>query len=120
LTTGTTVFWSPDYFASTGSVWTIESFAAWTLPKVAMFTPVINGLVGWQAGNAKDGYFWNVNGTDDQYYYWNAGLLLSVDNVSFDFRYWDTNVGGDAGGPFCGTADLCDARFVFTAKVVVP
>ena len=120
LTTGTTVYWSPDYFASTGSVWTVESFAAWTLPKVHIFSPVINGLVGWQTGNAKDGYFWNVNGTDNSYYYWNAGLVASVDNISFDFRYWDTNVGGDAGGPFCGTADLCDQRFVFTAKVVVP
>ena len=120
LTTGTTVFWSPDYFASTGSVWTIETMAAWTLPKVAVFTPVINGVLGWQRGNASDGYFWNVIGTDNEYYYWNAGLNLAVDNISFDFRYWDTNVGGDAGGPFCGRENLCDQRFVFTAKVVVP
>ncbi len=34
LTTGTTVFWSPNYFAETGSVWTIETYGAWTLPKV--------------------------------------------------------------------------------------
>jgi uncharacterized protein (TIGR02001 family) len=120
LTTGTTVYWSPDYFASTGSVWTIETMAAWTLPKVAVFTPVINGVLGWQRGNASDGYFWNVIGTDNEYYYWNAGLNLAVDNISFDFRYWDTNVGGDAGGPFCGRENLCDQRFVFTAKVVVP
>ncbi len=76
LTTGTTVYWSPDYFAETGSVWTIETFAAWTLPKVHVFTPVVNGLIGWQKGNAKDGYFVNVNGDDDEYYYWNAGLAL--------------------------------------------
>jgi hypothetical protein len=87
---------------------------------VAVFTPVINGVLGWQRGNASDGYFWNVIGTDNEYYYWNAGLNLAVDNISFDFRYWDTNVGGDAGGPFCGRENLCDQRFVFTAKVVVP
>ncbi|MBN2128478.1 MAG: hypothetical protein JW741_03245 [Sedimentisphaerales bacterium] len=120
LTTGTTVFYSPNYTADTGTVWTIETFAAWTLPKVHVFTPTLNGLIGWQKGDANDGYFWNVNGTDDEYYYWNAGLVLAVDNITFDFRYWDTNVGGDAGGPFCGRANLCDERFVFTAKVVVP
>jgi uncharacterized protein (TIGR02001 family) len=120
LTTGTTLFYSPDYFAETGSVWTIETFGAWTLPKVHVFTPVINGLIGWQKGDAKDGYFVNINGDDDEYYYWNAGLALSVDNITFDFRYWDTNIGGDAGGPICGLASLCDGRFVFTGKVVVP
>ncbi len=119
LTTGTTVYWSPNYFAETGSVWTIETFAAWTLPKLHVFTPVVNGLVGWEKGNAKDGYFVNVIGTDDEYYYWNAGLALSVDNITFDMRYWDTNIGGDAGN-VCAADNLCDQRFVFTAKVVVP
>jgi len=119
LTTGTTVFWSPDYFAETGSVWTIETYAAWTLPKVHIFSPVLNGLIGWQKGDANDGYFVNVNGNDDEYYYWNAGLLLGVDNISFDFRYWDTNIGGDAAN-ICASANFCDERFVFTAKVAVP
>ena len=119
LVTGTTVFWSPDYFAETGSVWTIETMAAWTLPKVHIFTPVINGLVGWQKGDANDGYFVNVNMTDDEYYYWNAGLNVAVDNISFDFRYWDTNIGGDAAN-ICALDSLCDERFVFSVKVVVP
>ncbi len=119
LTTGTTVYWSPDYFAETGSVWTIETFAAWTLPKFYVFSPVLNGLIGWQKGNAKDGYFVNVNGTDDEYYYWNAGLAASVDNITFDLRYWDTNIGGDAAN-ICAFANLCDQRFVFSAKVAVP
>ena len=94
--------------------------AAWTLGKFARFTPVINGVLGWQKGDANDGYFVNVNGTDDEYYYWNAGLNLAVENISFDFRYWDTNINGDAGGLICGNADLCDERFVFSVKVVVP
>lgn len=119
LTTGTTVFWSPDYFAETGSVWTIETYGALTLPKVAFFTPVVNGLLGWQKGDAADGFFVNVNGTDDEYYYWNAGLALGVDNITFDFRYWDTNIGSDAAN-ICATADLCDQKFVFAVKVTVP
>jgi uncharacterized protein (TIGR02001 family) len=119
LTTGTTVFYSPDYFAGTGPVWTIETYAAWTLPKVWVFAPVVNGLVGWEKGDANEGYFVNVIGTDDEYYYWNAGLVLGVDNISMDFRYWDTNIGGDAGN-ICAAAKLCDERFVFTMKVAVP
>jgi uncharacterized protein (TIGR02001 family) len=120
LVTGTTVFWSPDYVLETGSVWTIETMAAWTLPKVHIFTPVINGVLGWQKGDANDNYFVNINGTDDEYYYWNAGLNVAVENISFDFRYWDTNIGGDAGGFICAADFLCDERFVFSAKVVVP
>ena len=119
LTTGAIVYYSPDYFAETGSVWTIESLAAFEFHKVHVFTPVINGLIGWQKGDSDDGYFVNVNGNDDEYYYWNAGLALSVDNITFDFRYWDTNIGGDAAN-ICAFANLCDERFVFTGKVVLP
>ncbi len=120
LVTGTTVYWSPDYVFETGSVWTIETMAAWTLGKFGLLTPVINGVLGWQKGDSNDGYFVNVNGTDDEYYYWNAGLNLAVENVSFDFRYWDTNIGGDAAGLICGADAFCDERFVFAVKVVVP
>jgi uncharacterized protein (TIGR02001 family) len=119
LTTGAIVYWSPDYTGGTGSVWTLESTAALELPKVHMFTPVLNGVIGWEKGDSNDGYAVNVNGTDDEYYYWNAGLALGVDNITFDFRYWDTNIGGDAGG-LCGRKNLCDERFVFTGSVAVP
>ena len=119
LTTGAIVYYSPDYFAETGSVWTLESLASYELPKVHIFQPVINGVIGWQKGDANDGYFVNVNGTDDEYYYWNAGLALAVDNITFDFRYWDSNIGGDAGG-LCAGENFCDSRFVFTGKVAVP
>lgn len=119
LVTGTTVYWSPEYFAHTGSVWTIETMAAWTLPKVSVFTPVLNGVLGWEKGDSNDGFFVNQIGTDDEYYYWNAGLALGVEGMTFDFRYWDTNIGGDAGN-ICAAATLCDGRFVFSAKVVIP
>ncbi len=119
LTTGAVVYYSPDYFAETGSVWTLESVAAFEFPQVAMFTPTLNGVIGWQKGDANDGYFVNVNGTDDEYYYWNVGLALGVENITFDFRYWDSNIGGDAGG-LCAGENFCDSRFVFTGKVAIP
>jgi uncharacterized protein (TIGR02001 family) len=119
LVTGSTVFYSPDYFLEVGPVWTLESFAIWTLPKVWEVTPVLNGLVGWQKGDQDEGYFVNVIGTDDEYYYWNAGLALGVGGITFDFRYWDTNIGGDAAN-VCANPSYCDSRFVFTVKAVVP
>lgn len=119
LTTGATVYYSPDYFASTGDVWTIESLAALELPKVWVFDPVVNGVIGWQKGDSAKGYAVNINGTDDEYYYWNAGLALAVEKITFDFRYWDTNIGGDAGG-LCAAKAFCDERFVFTGTVALP
>lgn len=120
LTTGANVFYSPDYFGGTGPVWTLETIAALELPEVGMFAPVLDGVVGWQKGETGDGYAVNVNGTDDEYYYWNVGLSVGIEKLTFDFRYWDTNIGGDAGGPICGTKGLCDERFVFTGKVELP
>lgn len=122
LTTGAILYYSGDYFASTGPVWTLESIAAWELPKTWVFLPVLNGVLGWQKGDRNQGYVLNNNlvKADDEYYYWNAGLNLGVDNITFDFRYWDTNIGSDASGPICANKHLCDERFVFTAKVAVP
>lgn len=122
LTTGALVYYSPDYFGSIGRVWTLETIAAWELPKTWVFVPVINGVIGWQGGDRAKGYALNANPIkpDDEYYYWNAGLNLAVENLSFDFRYWDTNIGSDASGPICGRENLCDERFVFTAKVALP
>lgn len=119
LVTGTTVYWSPEYFAKTGSVWTIETMAAWTLPKVSVFTPTVNGVLGWQRGSISDGYWVNAIATDNEYYYWNVGLALAVEGMTFDFRYWDTNIGGDAAN-ICAVDTLCDGRFVFSAKVAIP
>lgn len=121
LTTGTVVYYSPDYTGQVGPVWTIETMAALELPKVWVFLPVINGLAGWQKGNGSDGYNVSANtvNPDDEYYYWNAGLALSVDNITFDLRYWDTNIGKDAGG-LCARPNLCDERFVAAVKVSVP
>ncbi|MGD9785712.1 MAG: TorF family putative porin [Hyphomicrobiaceae bacterium] len=106
-----TMFWSPDYFGSTGNTITLEGTAGYELPAVGPFTPTVSALIG--TTQFLDG---GVLGTLD-YVYWNAGLALAVSKFTFDFRYWDSNGGP---GDFCGVADLCDERFVFTAKVALP
>ena len=125
LTTGTTVYWSPEYTNETGEVWTIESSAAYAFHSIRGITPTVSGLLGWQTGDDVDWIAVFGNG-DDEYYYWNAGLELAVGNISFDFRYWDTdiknnNAGGGGLNGYCTGATLqCDETFVFTVSVSVP
>ena len=118
LTLGATVFYSDDYFAETGQVWTVEGTAAYTLPAFGVFTPTISGLVGYQ--DSEDASYLGFNGFD-QYYYWNAGLALTVEKLTFDFRYWDT---GDASNAVSDTLTCingyCDERFVFSATIALP
>jgi uncharacterized protein (TIGR02001 family) len=115
LTTGGTFYWSPEYGGEIGDVWTSESTASYALPKVWVFDPTISGLLGYQKGKTSEGY--NVGGKD-HYYYWNAGLTLAVEKLSFDFRYWDTDL--DPGG-LCSTGPFqCDERFVFSTTISLP
>lgn len=110
LTSGTTVFWSPDYGGEVGDVFTIESAASYALPKVWIFDPAVSGVWGTVYGDRDDGFVVGIN-AKDKYDYWSAGLELGVENFTFDFRYWDTNIRGDG---------LADERFVFTTKVSLP
>lgn len=120
LTTGTTVYWSPDYALETGDVFTLESNAAYALPQFGIFSPTISGAYGSVYGDHVDGF--SVNGTNkDDYTYWNAGISLAVEKFTFDFRYWDTNIDvKNDTGTVCTAQKLCDERFVFSAKVTLP
>jgi uncharacterized protein (TIGR02001 family) len=118
LSAGLTVYWSPEYSGEVGSVWTLEGKAGYEFHKIAMFTPTIDGVLGWETGDDAGWQAAFANG-DDSYLYWNAGLALAVDNITFDFRYWDTDV-SNAGGFCTGPVFQCDSTFVFTAKVAVP
>ena len=119
LTAGATVYYSPDYFAETGSVWTVEGSLAYTLPAIGPVTPTIGGLVGYQDGGGAEYTFFNGF---DNYMYWNVGVALAVDKLTFDFRYWGTdaeNATSVLPGFTCAN-NYCDDRFVFTAKVTLP
>ncbi len=122
LTTGTTVYYSPEYTGKTGEVWTVESVASYVLPAIGPATPTISGVWGWVKGENDNANFVNVvaNG-DDHYSYWNAGVTFAVDKLSFDFRYWDTDLDDGVNPTFCdGPAFQCSEVFVFTGKVVLP
>ena len=119
LTTGTTLFLSPEYTGEVGTTLVVESSLAYELPKVWVFTPTFSALLGSVYGN--DDEFEAFFG-DDSYYYWNVGLALVVDKLTLDFRYWDTDLGDDAPGLFFNQFDEFNSseRFVFTAKVTLP
>ena len=101
LTTGLTVYYSPDYTNEQGPVTTIEGSVEYELPKMWVFTPTVGGTVGtsigdfdlnaFNAGGSANPGFVIANG-DDSYAYWNAGLTLAVEALSLDFRYWDTDI----------------------------
>jgi uncharacterized protein (TIGR02001 family) len=120
LTSGTMLYWSPDYAFETGDVFTIESYASYALPQVGIFAPSVSGAYGSVYGDHKDGF--SAGGsTEDEYSYWNVGLVLAVEKFTFDFRYWDSDIDVvNLGGTVCASQGLCDERFVFSAKVALP
>jgi uncharacterized protein (TIGR02001 family) len=107
------VFWYlPDQDNYTES-YAIEGTAAYEFAAVGIFTPTVSGLIGYTEGNDDPDYF--ATGVDS-YTYWNAGLALSVEKFTFDFRYWDTDISN--GIP--AEEGLADERFVFTASMTLP
>lgn len=104
LSAGATVYWSPEYTGQVGESWFFEGTLGYEFHKIWVFTPTIDGLIGY--GDIEQ---------LQNYTYWNAGLALAVENITFDFRYWDTDLPGCTSGVFS-----CDERFVFTVGVSVP
>src|SRR5262249_21221763 len=118
-TLGVTVFYSPEYQYETGQTWTVEGTFAQALPKVGMFTPTFSALLGFQSNEGTAASRAACGKGDSQYLYWNAGVTFAfLEKWSLDLRYWDTNLGDNAGGnAFCtGSTFQCDERFVATLK----
>jgi uncharacterized protein (TIGR02001 family) len=128
LTTGLTLFYSPQYTNKQGGVFTLEGAVAYELPKIGVFTPTIGGTLGSQWGDfnadkfaALEPTYFQANG-DNSYMYWNAGIALAVDKLTLDMRYWDTNISNVSSATgattYCNNKTFqCDERFVFSAKV---
>jgi uncharacterized protein (TIGR02001 family) len=108
------VFWYvPEQDNVDEDLYTIEGTAAYELPAFGIFTPTISGLIGYTDSNEAEFFAAGKN----SYTYWNAGVALSVEKFTFDFRYWDTDLDSVAGDGYYG---LDDERFVFTASVTLP
>jgi len=110
-TVGVIGYWSPEYSAELGDVWTVEGTFAQELPKVRDIGVTFSALVGYQSGD--DAAYANFNGSDS-YVYWNAGVTLGfAERFSVDLRYWDSDL------DICQSTQLfhCGSRFVGTAKV---
>ena len=122
LTLGATVFFSPDYINETGQTWTIEGTAGYEFSKIGPFVPTLSSTLGTTLfDNAANATLFNAALGDDSYLYWNAGVALAVDKLTFDFRYWDTDIGGTTTSNCNNSVALrCDERFVFSAKITLP
>jgi len=131
LTTGVTLFLSPQYTGGQGFTKVVEGTVAYELPAWGKVVPTLGGTLGGVFGDASDvkDPFVAANGRDS-YLYWNAGITFGLDKLSLDLRYWDTDIRDVAPGRpagFChgngaangttGGVFQCDSRFVATAKV---
>ncbi len=115
LTGGITYYYSPEFTGETGTAHAVEGSLSYELPAIMKVTPSVSGLVGYQ--QVADLTFSSTDANDDEYLYWNIGLGLAYQNLSLDFRYWDT----DMDNAFCsGQLFQCDERFVFSASVSFP
>lgn len=123
LTLAVNNYYSPDSQWESGETYTLEGIASYALPAWGMFSPTISGTFGSQWGFDDDYIAYGMAWGEDQYLWWNAGLSLTVDKFTMDFRYWDTNLGG-ADNFDCDTSSAgsfeCGPTFVFSAKVVLP
>ena len=116
LTIGAFVFFTPEGTNKTGQVVTLEGSVEYVFPKFGVVTPSVSALIGYQKGDDARYSLIIANGSDN-YTYWNAGIALGVgDNLSFDVRYWDTNI-SDAGRFCTGATFQCNERVVGTVKI---
>ena len=116
-------FYSPENQFESGETYTLEGSAAYTLPAVGIFTPTISGTIGNQWGFDQRYVTYTMAWGADEYTWWNAGVSLAVEKFTFDFRYWDTDLGGPTRAN-CDTSSAgsfeCGPTFVFSAKVTLP
>ena len=114
LTAGVLFYYTPDYSFETGKGYTIEGNLAYALPKVAMFSPTISGTIGYF--DVENAFSFETDLTPvTNITYWNVGLSLAVEKITFDMRYY----GSDKDVNIANTTST-DDRFVFGVKVVLP
>jgi uncharacterized protein (TIGR02001 family) len=118
-------YYSPDAQWESGETYTIEGIVSYALPSWGIFSPTISGTFGSQWGYDDEYVDYGMAWGDDEYQWWNAGLSLTVEKFTMDFRYWDTALSGTANslcdfGSSNASSFQCGPTFVFSAKVVLP
>ena len=105
LTLGSKVYFAPDVSQSDTSSVYAEGNTTITLP----WNFSISGAVGYQEFDSSFGA---------SYLTWNAGLSwVWKDTVTFDVRYWDTDLSGAECANLGTRANSCDARVVGSISV---
>jgi uncharacterized protein (TIGR02001 family) len=129
LDLGITAYYTEEYTARSGAVWTVEGDFALRLPEIWRTTPRITGIVGTSVADSATAFTAFGNG-EDSYAYWSLGVIVGfMDRFDLDLRYWDTDVDGPGPAvsrkpqirflpdppttPFCSSSLFqCDERFV--------
>jgi len=105
LNVGVAYYYTPDDSFEIGPGHTVEGNISYTFPKIGMFEPSVSGTLGYKENPD----------IDFDYTYWNAGIALAINQLTLDFRYWDTDLNEAS-----GLKDIADERFVFTATITLP
>lgn len=92
LDLGITAYYSEEYTARSGEVWTVEGNLELALPEVLKTTPLIGGVIGTSIADSAATFKAFGNGEDD-YVYWSVGVEFPfMKNFSLGVRYWDTEI----------------------------
>lgn len=111
LALGGTFYWSPDYFGQAGQSITVEGTASKPITKIQGVELAASGTIGHIY--FKDAFGANAVANVD-YTYGNLGVTATYKSVSFDARWWDTDISGGCPGVFqCGSAFAGTLKYSF-------
>jgi uncharacterized protein (TIGR02001 family) len=110
LALGATVYFSPEGTGGIGNVWTVEGTASKPIAKIRDVELVAGGTLGHVAIE---------DHLNSDYTYWNLGLTANWSKLSFDVRYWDTDLGKNE-LPAGSQVFQADSRVVGTVKLTLP
>ena len=96
---GTKLYYAPDYSQNGFSALYAEGNATIGLPNNFSFS----GALGYQTFETAD---------RPDYLTWNAGLSYTWKSLTFDVRYWDTDLSGNECALVSTRSNSCDARVV--------
>ena len=101
---GTKVYYAPDYSQLGFSALYAEGNTTVALPNNFSFS----GALGYQTF---------ATGTRPDYLTWNAGLSYTWKSLTFDLRYWDTDLSNSECAITNSNGNACEARVVASVSL---